>query len=77
MTIAVVQNLTGSPRRFQLFTGTEGNLRQTLMMDCRSVQPLDLCVGFLLPGQGGQGTPVTIRSERSGTPAIEHRIRVR
>lgn len=77
MTIAVVQNLTGSARRFQLFAGTEGNLRQTLMMDCRAVQPLDVCVGFLLPGQGGQGTHVTIRSERAGTPAIEHRIRVR
>ncbi len=77
MTIAVVQNLTGTARRFQIFTGSESNLRQTLMMDCRSVQPLDLCVGFLLPGQRGQGTHVTIRSERTGTPVIEHRIRVR
>ena len=77
MTIAVVQNLTGTPRRFQLFTGNETNPKRTLMMDCRSVQPLDVCVGLLMPGQGGQGTHVTIRSERAGTPAIEHRIRVR
>lgn len=76
-TIALVQNMTGAARTFQLYAGTEDTPLDTLMIECRNLIPGDVCVGFLAPGDAGHGTHVTIRSEREGTPAIENRIRVR
>ncbi len=76
-TIALVQNMTGATRTFELYSGSAANPRDTLMLDCGAVSPGDVCVGFLAPGDRGHGTHVTIRSERNTTPVIENRIRVR
>jgi len=76
-TIGVVQNLSDVPRNFQLYSGSVITPRDKLILDCGSVRPGDICIGFLSPSDAGHGTHVTIRSTRNTTPAIENRIRVR
>jgi len=76
-TIALVQNISGATRTFELYSGSAADPQDTLMLDCGAVSPGDVCVGFLAPGDAGHGTHVTIRSERNTTPVIENRIRVR
>ena len=76
-TIAFVQNMSGAARHFSLYSGTASNPHATLMLDCGTVIPGDVCVAFLAPGDRGHGTHVTIRSERNGTPVIENQIKVR
>ncbi|MGE3960312.1 MAG: matrixin family metalloprotease [Dehalococcoidia bacterium] len=76
-TIALVQNISGAARRFAIYSGNASDPHATLMLDCGTVIPGDVCVAFLAPGDRGHGTHVTIRSERNGTPVIENRIRVR
>ena len=76
-TIAVVQNLTGAPRRFQLYSGSVVDPRDTLIQNCGQVAAGGLCIGLLTPEQRGHQSHVAITSTRSGTPELEHRIRIR
>jgi len=76
-TIIGVVNLEGPARRFQMFTGTVDDPRARRIMSCGNVAAGGLCVGFIDPSSRFHTPLATIVSDRTGTPTMEHRIRIR
>lgn len=76
-TIVGVVNLEGPARRFTLYSGTAQDPTARRIMGCGQVPAGGTCIGLLAPGDGGHTSLATITSERSGTPTVEHRVRIR
>lgn len=79
-TVVGVVNVTGTPRSFTLAIGTEADPRRTPLATCGLIPAGQSCFVFLGPGAAGaarQTEFVSILTEASGRPTIEHRFRVR
>lgn len=76
-TIVGVANIDGAARRFSLYTGSAADPDARRIMNCGNVRSGGVCIGLLGPNDGGHGVYATVVSERTGTPVLEHRVRIR
>src|SRR5690606_14163458 len=76
-TIIGVANLGGPARKFSLSSGTAADPLSTRVQNCGNVAVGQVCIGMLSPTDGGHAAFASVVSERTGTPVLEHRIRIR
>lgn len=76
-TVVGAVNLSGSPRRFAVYTGPEGDPQRTLVRDCGVLDPGQSCLGFLGSSDNGHGEFAVVESSAPGTPGTLHRVRIR
>jgi hypothetical protein len=76
-TIAGYVNLSGPARKVSLYSGTATDPRAKRILNCGNVAVGAVCIGLLGPSDTGHAAYATVVSERTGTPVLEHRIRIR
>ncbi|MCK9487045.1 MAG: matrixin family metalloprotease [Dehalococcoidia bacterium] len=76
-TIVGVANIDGPARRVSLYSGPEDDPTARRILNCGNVRAGQVCIGLLSPSDRGHAAFATVVSERSGTPTLEHRIRIR
>lgn len=76
-TIAGFVNLAGPARKVSLYSGTATDPQAKRILNCGNVSAGSICIGLLGPSDKGHTPYVSVVSERSGTPLLEHRIKIR
>lgn len=76
-TIAGFVNLAGPARKVSLYSGTSTDPQAKRILNCGNVAAGSVCIGLLGPSDGGHTQYASIVSERSGTPLLEHRVKIR